>query len=247
MKGYLIDDEQAPRLILKHLLQRLEPKVEIVGEASSLEEGVEELKSKAIDVLFLDIEMPKYKGLDIDKFMKSPLPFEIVFVTAYSQYAIQAFKLSAFDYLLKPVNRKDLEACLARLIVKKDQHRQRIHGLEVLRKNLSENEQHQYLLRTHKEELLINVEDIINLEADGMYTDIVLKNDRITASKPMKEILADLPNTFYRTHRSYAVNLMQVEIPVRVSTAGIKTRVGSFVPLSNRNKQAFLEHMGVES
>lgn len=242
MNAYIIDDEDAPRLILKHLLGRIDPSITILGEANNLQDGVEELKNLEVDVLFLDIEMPKHKGLEIDQFLQGPLNFEIVFVTAYSQYAIEAFKLSAFDYLLKPLNQADLEATIQRLKLKKEYFNDRLNGLEVLRNNLRESKEQQYLLRTHKEELVIQVNEIVSLEADGMYTHIVLLNERITASRPLKEILADLPDCFFRTHRSYAVNLHNVSIPVRISGEGVKTSVG-YVPLSGRNKQSFIERM----
>ncbi len=242
MKAYIIDDEEAPRLILKHLLTKIDPLITILGEANNLKDGVNELKDLDVDVLFLDIEMPKHKGLEIDHFLQGPLNFEIVFVTAYSQYAIEAFKLSAFDYLLKPLNQNDLEATINRLKAKQQYLNDRIQSLEVLRNNLEESKEQQYLLRTHKEDVVIQVNDIVSLEADGMYTHIVLLNERITASRPLKEILSDLPDFFFRTHRSYAVNLRNVSLPIRISAEGVKTSVG-YTPLSGRNKQNFIERM----
>lgn len=243
MKGYIIDDEEAPRLTLKHLLKQIEPEVEIVGEANSLLAGVEELKNCKVDVLFLDIEMPGNKGLDILQFIEDPVDFEIIFVTAYSEHAIQAFKLSAFDYLLKPLNINDLSFSLKRLRDKQTYFKNLGAGLDVLRKNLAHEEPKQYCLRTHREEIIISLDEIVSLEADGMYTDIVLTNEKITASKPMKEILSDLPETFFRSHRSYAVNLNFVELPIRLSSVGIKTKIGTYIPLSNRKKQEFTDAM----
>lgn len=106
-----------------------------------------------------------------------------------------------------------------------------------------QNETLQYVLKTHREEFVLKVSDIVSLEADGMYTHIVLKDERITASKPMKEILADLPETFFRTHRSYALNTEQVAKPVRIGVSGVKTSIGTFVPISSRNKAAFIAHL----
>lgn len=242
MKGFIIDDEEAPRLILKHLLRKIEPSVEVVGEASNLMDGVAQLKTLTIDVLFLDIEMPKHKGLEIDQFLQGPLDFEIVFVTAYSQYAIEAFKLSAFDYLLKPLNKEALQETIQRLQLKRNFLNDRMRALEVLRNNLNTSNDQQFLLRTHKGEVVIRLRDLISLEADGMYTHLVLQNERITASRPLKEILADLPDYFFRTHRSYAVNLQKVQLPARISNEGVKTSAG-YVPLSGRNRQAFLEKL----
>ena len=237
MKAFIIDDEAAPRLILKHLLNQLDCEVNVVGEATNLKDGVEAISRMSIDVLFLDIEMPQHKGIEIHQLFPGEVEFDIVFVTAYSKYAIQAFKLAAFDYLLKPIKLQELSETLARLEKKQGRMRQQ---LSVLSSNLLDKDNQSYLLRTHKEEFLIQVNSIVSLEADGMYTHLVLKEKKITASKPMKEILADLPSYFFRSHRSYAVNLHQIEIPVRIRPEGIKTSVGTFVPLSVRNKQQFI-------
>jgi two-component system LytT family response regulator len=239
MKGFIIDDEAAPRLILKHLLNQITPKVEVVGEANNLKDGIASLSKLKIDVLFLDIEMPQHKGLEILELFDGPIDFKIIFVTAYSEYAIQAFKLSAFDYLLKPLKKNELQETLQRLVKNGNEEA----NIELLNHNLQDQNDQQYLLRTHREEFVINVKNIISLEADGMYTNIVLKNDKLTASKPMKDILADLPDCFFRTHRSFAVNLQQVERPIRINNAGIKTTIGTFIPLSMRKKDNFLERI----
>jgi two-component system LytT family response regulator len=243
MKGYIIDDESAPRLILKHLLSKISPTVEIVGESDNLAEGMEAIKNTQIDVLFLDIEMPKNKGLEVLNFLNTAPAFDIVFITAYSEYAIQAFKLSAFDYLLKPIKKNELEQTLLRLDQSRNPEKNRRQDFAILKNNLDQETSKQYLLRTHKEEFVLPVKNIVSLEADGMYTNIVLQDDVVTASKPMKEILSDLPDFFFRSHRSFAVNILQVERPVRIHAKGIKTQIGSFIPLSSRNKERFLEKM----
>lgn len=240
LKGYIIDDETAPRVILKHLLEQIEPKVNILGEADNLKDGTEAIKTLDIDLLFLDIEMPKNKGLEINQLLDNAVNFDIVFVTAHSEYAIQAFKLSAFDYLLKPLKKNELKATIERLIHKRKSAENKIEKLELLEKNLQSSSNQQYYIRTHREEYIINVNDIVSLEADGMYTNIILQNEKITASKPMKEILQDLPEFFFRTHRSFAINLNQIKQPIRLSDSGIKTKTGTFVPLSARNKETFL-------
>ncbi|MGB1103878.1 MAG: LytR/AlgR family response regulator transcription factor [Crocinitomicaceae bacterium] len=127
------------------------------------------------------------------------------------------------------------------------EQKKELHGynqLEVLQNNLTNQDNSQYVLRTHREEFIININDIIHLEADGMYTNIVMDGDRITASKPMKDILSDLPNTFFRTHRSYAINLDQVLKPVRITQNGIMTKQKTIVPLSARKKDLFMQEVG---
>lgn len=240
MKAFIIDDEAAPRLILKHLLNQLDFKVSLVGEATNLKEGVEAISQISIDVLFLDIEMPQHKGVEIHQLFADEVEFDIVFVTAYSKYAIQAFKLAAFDYLLKPLKLSELSETLSRLEKKQGRMQQQ---LKVLSANLLDKDNQSYLLRTHKEEFLIQVNSIISLEADGMYTHLILNEKKITASKPMKEILEELPDYFYRTHRSYAVNLLQVVIPITIRSEGVKIMSGTYIPLSARNKKQFVDSL----
>lgn len=242
IKGYIIDDELAPRVILKHLLKKVTTKVEIVGESSSLKDGLAAIKSQNIDVLFLDIEMPENKGLEILQWIETPVTFQIVFITAYSQYAINAFKLSAFDYLLKPLREGELNATLLRL-EERHLNKRSIPSLAVLHNNMAKADNQQYLLRTHKEDYLINVNDIVSLEADGMYTNLQLKHQTITASKPLKEILADLPSFFFRTHRSYVVNLKQLQQPIQMNADGVKTKNNQSIPVSNRNKKRFIDQL----
>ena len=237
MKAFIIDDETAPRLILKHLLNQLDCKITVVGEATNLKDGVEALSNMTIDVLFLDVEMPQHKGIEIHQLFPREVEFDIIFVTAYSKYAIQAFKLAAFDYLLKPIKFQELSETVARLEKKQGKIQQQ---LKVLSTNLLDKNNQTYLLRTHKEEFLIQVNSIVSLEADGMYTHLVLKDRRIIASKPINKILADLPDYFFRSHRSYAVNLLQLEFPIIIRPEGIKTSIGTFVTLSLRNKQQFI-------
>lgn len=237
IKAYLIDDEEAPRKLMRYLIGRHIPKVEIVGEANSLMGGVEEIKSMKIDVLFLDIEMPNHKGTEVLKFLPRPIDFEIVFVTAYNDYAISAFKLSAFDYLLKPLQLDELKDTVNRLTNKRaDQEGHNTEQIELLSNNLSSNNK-SYCLRTHKEEYVIPIDSIYYLEADGMYTLIYLEDDQITASKPLKDILADLPECFVRTHRSFAVNLMNVQSPLCFTGNNLLLNKGFSVPLSSRKKE----------
>ncbi|MCT4664993.1 MAG: LytTR family DNA-binding domain-containing protein [Flavobacteriales bacterium] len=239
MKAFIIDDEKAPRLILKHLLEEINIEILVIGESDNLMDGIDQIKQKPIDILFLDIEMPNHTGLEILNKFQDPIDFEIIFVTAYNQFAIQAFKLSAFDYLLKPLKKNELEDTLKRLKKRKGKDLMK-KKTTVLETNLNPYDKPVYLLKTHKEEYLILIDEIISLEADGMYTHLILEKETITASKPLKEILEDLPTHFFRSHRSFGINLKQVHIPLSIKTEGIRTNINTYIPLSQRNKTSFL-------
>ena len=107
IKALIIDDDSISRMLLREILKKTIANVELLGEASSVEEGLALIEQKDPDVVFLDISMPDGTGFDLlDKLKK--IDFKIIFITAYSEYAIKAFKYSAFDYLVKPINVEEL-------------------------------------------------------------------------------------------------------------------------------------------
>tara|TARA_B100000508_G_C11465742_1_gene282295 strand:+ start:1102 stop:1869 length:768 start_codon:yes stop_codon:yes gene_type:complete len=241
LRAYIIDDEEAPRKLLRYLINRHLPEIKIVGESNLLRRGVEEIMELSIDILFLDIEMPEHKGTEILNFISTPVNFEIIFVTAYNDYAIDAFKLSAFDYLLKPLQPDELKNSIERLRDKLAIRSGHDEGqIELLDQNLNSTKR-TYCLRTHREEYVIPLEDILYLEADGMYTSIYLKDNEITASKPLKEILSDLPDQFIRTHRSFAVNMKNIKSPLKFSGNAIELLGDRAVPVSTRKRSELMD------
>ncbi|GAA0874632.1 LytTR family DNA-binding domain-containing protein [Wandonia haliotis] len=242
LNAFIIDDEEAPRKLLKYLFQREDSSVNVIGEADRLIAGLTMIKELEIDILFLDIEMPDHKGLEILNLMDEVIDFEIIFVTAYSDYAIDAIKLSAFDYLLKPIQPEELFATISRLQEKRTKKR-RVPKLQldVLQSNLQPSSDKTYFLRTHKEDYIIPTNAILYLEADGMYTHIVMEKERITASKPLKEILEELPKYIYRTHRSFAINLQNISSPIRMVNNCIELTNKDLVPLSVSRKDGLMD------
>ena len=116
LKALIIDDEKMARTLLEGLVLEYCPQVEIIGSYPDLVTGAIAIRKQKPDLIFLDIEMPRHSGLELlDFFSEDELDFAIIFTTAYSQYAIQAFKLSAFDYLLKPIEPLELESAIQRL------------------------------------------------------------------------------------------------------------------------------------
>lgn len=244
MKAYIIDDEEHPRTLLKFLIKKGEVDLEIVGESETLEKGISDIieNHSDLDVLFLDIEMPKHSGLEIIHLFPEGISFEIIFVTAYSQYAIQAIKLSAFDYLLKPLNFEELKKTIERLSSKSSSQYNN-KRINTLKNNLDNKNQKKYYLRSHNEELVLMLDEILYLEASGMYTHFYMTNKKITASRPLKEILNDLPDYFIRTHRSFAVNYNNILQPISIQNGEVLMTNRYKVPLSTRKKEDFLNYV----
>jgi two-component system, LytTR family, response regulator len=243
IKVLLVDDEKAVRMALREILERNFPFVQVVGEASGIPEAVREIHTHNPDLLFLDIEMPGYSGLQLLEFFNpSQINFDIVFVTAFNEYAIRAFKIAAFDYLLKPVDKNELDKTLQRFQHKHQQ--QRItERINLLKDSFTANEPLTQIAVSSLQGIdFIHLSDILLLEASGTYTIIKLVNgSSLTSSKPLgefEEVLQKSPN-FFRTHRSYLINLNQVRRLSSKEGDVIVLQQEIEVPLSRYRKKEF--------
>ncbi len=208
----IIDDESKARLLLRNMIAEITPTLTVLDDCDDLPNGIKAIKRLKPDVVFLDIEMPGHNGLSILEFFdEDEINFDIVFTTGYSEYAIQAFKLSATDYLLKPINPELLQATIEK-IFKKEERNKLIH-YKALQSNIIHNTDANdkciivNLVGTTK---FIKVKDIALLEADGSYCKLHLSNgDKLTTSKNLKyfeERLVDF-TYFFRCHKSNIINL----------------------------------------
>jgi len=201
-KAIIIDDESSARSILEQLLNRFCPDIQVVGTGSNLMEGVEIIKAKEPHLVFLDVEMPKYAGYEITQFFDS-IDFEIVFITAYDQYAIKAFEMSAVDYLLKPIDIDRLKSA-----VNKFKEKQTFTGMEkafqALKSNL-DNETFSRIIIPHQgQQKVIKTSEVIAFEASEAYTSIHLEDGKYMVSKNLKhfENLLEEHPRFFRSHKS---------------------------------------------
>lgn len=209
MKTIIIDDEEMARTLLKGMLEEYCPEVEVIDLCKDVATGVKSIHKHQPDLVFLDIEMPGINGLQLlDFFNHDEISFSIIFVTAYNQYAIQALKLSAVDYLLKPVESDDLVKAIELYSKKNDRL-----NYSVLKNNL--NNLHPLKIAVHNQNSIkyICLDDIAFFKGDGAYTHIILSdNSEIMVSKGLKhfeEVLNNHPN-YMRTHKSYLVNIQFV-------------------------------------
>ncbi|AXG69936.1 transcriptional regulatory protein YehT [Kordia sp. SMS9] len=243
MKVIIIDDERKARSLLHVLIDENCPKITEIFEAEDLLSGVELIKKEQPQIVFLDIEMPEHSGLEIMNFLdKETLNFEIIFTTAYSEYAIKAFQLSAIDYLLKPVRATQIQEAVEKAL-KHIGKSQINHKLEELKKSLASSNFNKIGLPFSDGFKFVNFNEIILLEADGMYTKITTINEsEILVSKPLKHFVSLLENikAFYKPHRSYLINLKYIKEYIKKDGGYIVMDNNETVSISKDKKEEFL-------
>jgi two-component system, LytTR family, response regulator len=208
LKAIIIDDEENARITLSSLLNEYAPEIEILAQCSNVPSAVLAINKYNPDVVFLDIEMPEYNGFELIGFFKE-INFDIVFVTAYSQYAIRAFEVSAIDYLLKPVEIESLKASIEK-VKQKQSNYNIMQRLDLMKQTYQGNEIQKIALPMSDGLLFVEINSIVLFEADRAYTDIFLNDgSKITVSKPMRVFEEILNNRtfFFRPHRSFLINL----------------------------------------
>ncbi|MGY6557980.1 MAG: LytR/AlgR family response regulator transcription factor [Nitritalea sp.] len=239
IRALIVDDEPMARMALKGILSRHFSQVAVLDEAKSLPEAVKLIHKHKPDVVFLDIEMPGYSGLEIlDFFPEQQVDFRIIFVTAYQDYALKAFELSAVDYLLKPVQQEALERALQKVVPQLQAR------LQTLKENLAEDKPKKITLQTGEGILFIPLRDIIYLKADGSYTHFHLDDGKkITVSKRLQEYerIMDM-GKFMRIHRSHIINLDQIAKITKEDGGAVHMSNGEMLSISNEKKQLLMHH-----
>ncbi|MBD3638236.1 MAG: response regulator transcription factor [Crocinitomicaceae bacterium] len=210
----IVDDEPQNQVVLEKMIHGFCPDVKVTGLASSVEEAIELIEDNTPDLVFLDIEMPGNDGFKLlDKF-EAP-PFVVVFTTAHSEYALKAIKYAALDYLLKPINLKELKLAIAKAKSRiKERNKlpdQNLKKFKVLKESSldSKLDFEKIALSTDDGIQIIQIDDILWCEADKTYTIVhFVKGNQIKVSKLLKDVEALLPSSdFYRIHKSHIVNL----------------------------------------
>ena len=212
MKVIIIDDEERGRRVLKNLITTFFSDLQIVAVCSNVPDAVLQINKLEPHVVFCDIEMPQYSGLELLSFFKE-VNFELIFATAHNKYAIQAFELSAIDYLLKPIELEKLEIAVEKLR-QKVQTSTMYERLQALKSNLTKNIIHNIALPVAEGLIFIETKKIILIEADGAYTKVWQTNSKpILISKSIKffEKLTQNHLQFYKVHRSSIVNINHIK------------------------------------
>ncbi len=238
MRALIIDDEEDVRITLKLLQDKYLPQVKIVGEANNVSEGVEIINALKPDLLFLDLEMPDGTGFDLlDNLLGST---KVIFITAHSEYALKAFKYSAVDYLLKPVDALELVEAVNRARQISDEQ----HSLTALKDNLAESTPSKLVLKDMNSIYLVNLGDIVRCESDNYYTTFHLINGEAhVISKPLKYYEQLLDNRFVRVHQTHLINFDFVKQLDRQEGGQLVMHDGSLIPISGRKKEYILNHI----
>lgn len=244
MKVIIIDDESRARNVLKTLLKEECAGITTILEASNLLDGVALIKNKQPKIVFLDVEMPQHSGLEIlDFFKNEPINFQIIYTTAYSKYAIEAFRLSAIDYLMKPIDIEDLKLALqkAKDAIKEENINHKLQNLEKAFQQLSLNK---IALEIPKGIIFASHDEILFFEADGVYTKVHLNDGKsqliCKTLKHFTDQLKDKP-LFYKPHRSYLINLKFMKEVVKKDGLHVIMQNKKTIPIARDRKDAFLQ------
>jgi two-component system LytT family response regulator len=237
MRVLLVDDEANARMALRGVLETYFPQITIADEARDLPEAVRKINQLQPDLVFLDIEMPGYSGLELVNFFDADkINFKIVFVTAYSEYALQAFEMSAIDYLLKPVRKEQIERALDKI------QPTSAPQLEALQQNTQGHGEKRIGLQLGDGLLFVRLEQIMYLRADGSYTHIHLTDgQKFTVTKKLLEYeKLEQWGDFMRIHRSHIINLQQINKILKQDGGTVVMNDGETFAISSEKKQGFM-------
>lgn len=242
----IVDDEEHAREMLHTALEICCSDTEVVGTAETVEEALQKSHSLKPDVILLDINLPDGSGFDVIKKLKEKST-SIIFVTAYDEYAIKAFKFSAVDYLVKPIDIDELETAIERAKTQKEQH-DLGDKLKVLIDNMNNvgAEEKKMVLKTQESMHIIKVCDIIHCKADHNYTEFYLTRGRkFLVSRTIKEFEDALSDyAFFRPHQSHIINVNRISHFDKTEGGALVMEDATNIPVSKRKRSALFELFG---
>ena len=242
IKALIVDDEELARKNLEILLSDYCPIVEVIGTAANAREAKRFISTNHIDLLLLDIEMPNGSGFDLLESLEDEINFKIIFITAYHEYALKAFKYSAVDYLLKPINPDELQEAISK--VRPGEDHESKAKIETLIDNIQRKGEliNKIALPSMEGLQFVNLDDIIYCESLDNYTQFyLLDGRRIMVSKTIKYFEEALDESrFYRVHRSNIINLKYIDKYVKGEGGYVVMKQGQRIPVSRRRKDSFL-------
>jgi len=246
IKAIIIDDEAPALETLKLKLEMYCESIEVVAVCHSAKEGLQAINEHKPDLVFLDIEMPWMNGFEMLECLGDNINFEVVFVTAYDQYAIRAFKVKAQDYLLKPVDKDDLINCVNR-IQESSEHFSKEKLTEIVSEMDKPLNSNRILLHAKNAIEVVSQDELIYLQADSNYCNVHVKDGkRIMVTKTLNELekLLDAEQ-FIRIHRSYTVNINFIKkISTEDGAYDVILEDGKRLPVSRRKKDSLFEKLG---
>jgi two-component system, LytTR family, response regulator len=246
IKAVIVEDEQKNIDILRNILEKYCEGVELAGSATSLEDAVPMIKEIEPDVLFLDIEMPPHKGFELLEMLPS-IDFEVIFITAYQEYALQAIKFAALDYLLKPLKVSEVKTALDKVRKNKKGTTNNNELTTILKDYLKVKDSNfsKIVIPVNDGYNIIDLKDIIYCEALDSYTKIqLIGNVHHVISKSLKEYEEMLEDKgFYRVHKSFLINVNHITKIIKGLGAAVIMSDHKNIPISNRKKNDFFIHL----
>ncbi|MBL7138475.1 MAG: response regulator transcription factor [Bacteroidales bacterium] len=239
IRTVLVDDDRTSMLTLESLLKKFFPAIQIVGKAENVAQAVNEINKTDPDLMFLDISLPDGEGFDVIE-QTPDKKYEVIFITAYDQYAVKAFEFSALHYLVKPVTPDGLKDAIGRFKeIKADEYLD--DKITVLKESLKSKVE-KIIIPSSEGLNVVRLSDIMRLEADDVYTYFYLTDgQRLMASRPLnnyERILDDLP--FSRIHAKHLVNLIYIKRYIKGKGGSVIMEDDSEVEVSVRKKPDFL-------
>lgn len=246
IRALIIDDEPGNIETLEHLLRNHCANVEMVGSALNAAEALTLINDVKPDLIFLDIQMPQQSGFDLLR-QFNRYDFEIIFVTAFDQYGIQAIKFSAIDYLLKPVQIEDVTSAVEKVQKKLDQRRDNLQLANLLNylKDKEDKNKHKLALATSRETLFVSPEKIVRCESSNAYTMFFFDDGKkLTVSRPIyeyEELLTEYG--FLRCHQSHLVNKGFVASWRKDDGGYLVLEDGTTIPVSRSKRNIIFEQL----
>ncbi len=247
LRSIIVEDEKPNARLLKNLLEKYCPEIELVGICHSVKEALQDIPVLQPDLVFMDVMLTDGNAFDILTELEK-INFKIIFTSAYNDFAVKAIKFSALDYIVKPVNITELKEAVQKAvenISKKDEPKQ----YEILLQNVNSpsGKLQKIALPTLEGHVFIHLDSIIRCEADGSYTNFFMESKvKLVVSKPIKEFDNLLSSqNFFRVHNSHLINISHIQKYMKGTGGYVVMDDGAMVEVAVRRKEEFLKVMGI--
>lgn len=249
MKAIIIDDEQDGVKSLVSLLRIHCPQVNVVATANSIKDGIAAVNSYKFELLFLDIKMPQGTGFDVLNQVNTE-GFETIITTAHDDYAIKAFRFSAIDYLLKPIDEDELVAAIKKAEARLNKAEKSMFAFNEAFANYKAQVEKpgKLAISTIDSILFLDTNEIIMVQAEGSYTRFVLATgEKILSSKSLKDVEEMLESqSFFRVHKSYLINLKQIKKISKQDGGSVIMSDGTNIEIAQRRKNDLWKVLGID-
>jgi len=244
INAIIVDDEPYCCEVLNTLLKKYCPEINVISSSSSAADAIKNIREQKPELVFLDVEMPIMNGFEMLEQLSS-INFHLIFTTSYDQYALKAFRFSALDYLLKPIDREELQAAVQKVVQHAETPTAQQLNLLLQKINQPSNPITKVALPSMEGLQMIAVNSILMCESDSNYTIVCLKNkQKIIVSRTLKEIEEMLEDySFVRVHHSYLVNLNEIEKYVKGEGGYLVMSDGTSVDVSRTKKESVLKKL----